>query len=178
MRDVIPILYLLLIPLLIIVLLTYPFWQKRLVRFLNQRVLQPQAYREGLQLVSQPLEFTARASIEQIRSAVLSTVQVAPSVPALIKDAFIVENEHDHILYGYGHQLNRTVFSAILQFQSVDEGVHGTWHILNWVEAYGLVVGYSVMKRLVADINTALAKVDPKARLRPVSTPGAQRGVP
>jgi hypothetical protein len=150
----------------------------KLRRFLRQQVFDRRAHREGQQLVSQKLWFTARASIEQVRNAALSTVKVAPTVPTIIMDAYVKEATDNYILYCYGNRINPDFFRAVLQFHPVDGGVSGSWDIVNWTLGDGVVEGQSVMKRLIADINTALAKVDPSTRLHPSSLHGVQPGTP
>jgi hypothetical protein len=136
-----------------------------LSRKANQKVFQRRAHSEGQELVSQRLEFHARASVDDVRRAVLSTVKIASSVPAVIPDAHLIEAKDAHILYGYGVKLAPHKFRGLLRLEATDDGVSGSWDIINWTLADGVVEGQSVMKRLVADINTALKSVDPKASL-------------
>lgn len=137
------------------------FWKKT-----NQKVLMRGAHREGEQLVSQRLVFTAGASVDQVRNAILSTVKVAPSVPPVLADAHLIGTTTNEILYGYGNKLQPNSFRALLRLQSTSTGTEGSWEVLNWHRADGIVVGRSVMKRLIADIDTALQSVDPNASLR------------
>jgi len=145
-------------------------WQK-LMEFLrekaNQKVLMRRGHREGEELVSQRWVFTPTASVEDVKRAILSTVKVAPQVPLAIADAHLVDVTDDLILYGYGVKLNPMIFQMALTFTGTDRGCLGTCRFTNWTESGGIVEGRSVMRRLLADINTALRSVDPKATLTP-----------
>jgi hypothetical protein len=133
---------------------------------LSQSVFQRREHREGQELVSQKLVFSAHASVDDVRTAVLSTVKIAPNVPPVIADAHLIKATDEYILYGFGNKLNPHNFRGLLSFDETEDGVRGSWEIVNWTLGDGIVAGQSVMKRLVADINTALRSVDPNARLR------------
>ena len=131
----------------------------------NQKVFLRGAHQKGQQLVTQDLHFTSHASVDQVRNAVLSAVKVAPGVPAVIADAYLISASDTFIIYGCGTKL-RESFRGVLQLRATSAGTAGTWEIANWTLADGIVAGQSVMKRLIADINTGLGSVDPNARLQ------------
>lgn len=133
---------------------------------LNQHVFQRGGHRDGQDLVSQKLVFSTHASIDEVRRAILANVVVASSLPLLMADAYLLEATDTHILYGYGNRLRSQSFRGLVSLNATEDGVHGSWEIVNWTLADGIVAGQSVMKRLVADINTALRSVDPNAQLR------------
>lgn len=149
-------------------------------RTTNQKIFARKGHREGQELVSQLLEFHARATLEEVKNAVLATVTAAPAVPAVIANVHLIRATDDFILYGYGSKLQPHSFRGLLRLEATDDGVRGSWNIINWTQADGIVAGQSVMKRLIADINTALRTVDPEACLgnTPVRTaePGASLG--
>ena len=149
-------------------------WQKFQTytsRKLNQKVILRGSHRKGQDLVSQRMEFTAHASLAEVKRAILSTVKVAPSVPAVIQDAHLIQAGDAHILYGFGNKLIPHNFRGMLALHATGDGVKGSWEIINWTESNGIVVGQPVMKRLATDIERALQSVDTNARLR-VSTSG------
>lgn len=123
------------------------------------------AKREGEELVTQRLTFMSRATVEQVRSAVLSTVKVAPSIPVALADAYLISTSDTLIVFGCGTKMRQS-FRGALQLRASNAGTTGTWEIVNWTLADDIVAGQSVMKRLVADIDTALRNVDPSASLR------------
>jgi hypothetical protein len=131
----------------------------------NQHVFARGAHSEGQELVSQRLVFAARANVETVKTAVLSKVKVAPKTPVAIADAYLVGATDSLIIYECGNKLH-TQFRGRLRLESTNDGVRGSWEISDWTEADGIVAGQSVMKRLIADINTALRSVDPNAALR------------
>lgn len=143
-------------------------WQKftsALGKKANQAVFQRKGHREGQELVAQTLYFTANTSMEKLKKAFDSHVQVADSKPAVLGDAYVLEQASDHIIYECGNKL-RTSFNGILEFSPDGTGTKGSWRILNWTLADGIVDGQSVMKRLNADIQAAVKSVDPGANFR------------
>jgi hypothetical protein len=138
----------------------------------NQKVFARKGHREGEELVSQRLVFTSSASVDEVREAILSTVKVAPNVPAIIAEAHLIEAADTYILYGYGNKMKPHNFRGLLELEVKEGGVQGAWNIVNWTLADGIVEGQSVMKRLVADINTALRSLDENATLRPAGAGG------
>ena len=148
-------------------------WQKAtsaMDRKVNQTVFQRRGHREGQELVTQRMEFTAHANLADVNRAILSTVKVAPNVPAVIQDAHLIRAGDDHILYGFGNKLIPHNFRGMLALDATGDGVKGSWEIINWTLADGIVIGQPVMKRLAADIERALRSVDPNARLRVTTT--------
>ena len=148
-------------------------WQKAtsaMGKKANQAVFARRGHREGQELVTQRMEFTVHASLADVKRAILSTVKVAPNIPAVIQDAHLIRAGDDHILYGFGNKLIPHNFRGMLALESTGDVVKGSWEIINWTLADGIVVGQPVMKRLAADINTALWSIDPNARLRDSTT--------
>lgn len=128
----------------------------------NQQVFSRNAHREGREIVSQQLQFRVKATPTEVKRVVLSTVE-APTLPAIIPNAHLIEVTDSYILYGYGTKLMPHNFRGLLTFEGADGGTHGTWTFLDWTEGDGIVAGISVMQRLIADINTALKSVDANA---------------
>ncbi len=125
------------------------------------------AKRGGEELVSNRLMCRVNASQKEMMKAILATVKVAPNVPPLIADAYLIEATDNHIVYRYGNKLNPQNFRGLLRsIESTDGRPTVFWEIVDWTESGGIVDGQSVMNRLVADINTALRSVDPNASLR------------
>lgn len=139
----------------------------------NQKLFARGAHERGQTLVSQRLAFTSRGDLATIRKAILSTVVVAPSAPALLHDAYLIQQTDSSIIYGAGNKLHQS-FRGLLTMESTATGTTGTWDIINWTLSDGIVVNQSIMNRLVADINTALRSVDPSSALRPVSNASGQ----
>jgi hypothetical protein len=133
----------------------------------NQAVFHRKGHREGQDLVAQTLFFNANASPEKLRSAFDSHVQVAQSKPAVIGDAYVLEATDDHIIYECGNRVRRS-FSGLLEFSPDGDNTKGSWRVLNWTLVDGIVDGQSVMKRLNADIRSAVISVDPRASFRTV----------
>lgn len=131
----------------------------------NQAVFQRKGHREGQELVAQTLYFTTNANVETLKKAFDSRVQVAQGKPAMIGDAYILEETAGHIIYECGNKLRRS-FNGLLEFSADGAGTKGSWRILNWTIVDGIVDGQSIMKRLTADIRTAVTSVDPGATLK------------
>lgn len=134
-------------------------------RTANQKIFDRKGYREGQDLVSKPWIFQPNASIDEVKSAILSTVKVAPHVPPIIPATYLIEVSDDYIICGYGAKLNPIMLRMGLTFTDVGHGCFGTCRFTNWTEADGIITGQPVMKHWLADINTALRAVDPTAKL-------------
>jgi hypothetical protein len=132
----------------------------------NQTVFMRGSHREGQELVSRQLTCHVNAGRDAVRKAILATVQVAPQVPAVIADAYLIEATDTYILYGHGNKLRQTFRGMLRIVESTNGKATVVWDIVDWTEGDGIVGGRSVMKRLIADINTALRSVDPNATLR------------
>lgn len=131
----------------------------------NQNLFMRGSHREGQELVSKQLVCHVDASREDVRKAILATVKVAPQVPLVFADAYIMESSDSHVVYGYGKKL-RLSFRAVVQLLDAKDGrTTVIWNIINWTEGDGIVDGQSVMKRLLVDINSGLRTVDQKANL-------------
>lgn len=131
----------------------------------SQNVFQRREHGEGQKLVSQRLMCHVDASGDEVRKAILATVKVAPGVPPVIADAYLVEATDAYILYGHGNKLMQSFRGLLRIIESTDGKATVFWEIVDWTEGDGIVGGQSVMKRLIADINTALRSLDSKATL-------------
>ena len=100
-------------------------------------------------------------------SAIVGTVKVAAQIPPVIPDAYVIDATEAHIVYGFGNKLIRSFRGIVRIIESTDGKAMVIWEVVDWTENSGIVAGQSVMKRLLADINTALRSVDPKATLAP-----------
>lgn len=150
---------------------TFYLFQKgtsALGRKANQNLFMRGSHREGQNLVSQRLMCHVGASRDEVRKAILTTVKVAPQVPPVIADAYLIEATDTYILYGHGNKLRQSFRGIVRILESTNGKATVVWEIVDWTEGDGIVGGQSVMKRLVADINTALRSVDAQANLRAV----------
>ena len=144
-------------------------WQKgtsALGKKANQTVFMRGSHRQGQELVSQQLMSHVDASRDEVRKAILATVQVAPQVPAVIADAYLIEATDTYILYGFGNKFRQSFRGMVRIIESTNGKATVVWDIVNWTEGDGIVGGQSVMKRLITDISTALRSIDPNAQLR------------
>ena len=123
------------------------------------------ANEKGKRLTQQTLHFSANAPIDMVRKAVLASVKVEPERPKVIAGVYLAGASDRQLVYDLGSKV-QTNFRAVLTFTPTPTGTQGTWEVTNWLKVNGLVTGADVMERVIAQINTGLRSVDPKASLR------------
>ncbi len=143
-------------------------WQKftsALGNKATQSILRPKDHKAGQELVSKKHEFVVSASVPDVKKAILEQVSALPNEPAVRPALYLAQSSDSLIVYQYGAKV-QTVFRMLVHMQAAEAGTRGSFEIVNWMLASGIVARQHEMKQLNADIETALRKVDPKATLR------------
>jgi hypothetical protein len=125
----------------------------------NQKILYKTEYKEGKQIVSEPIIFMTSASVSEIMHELdthVSTVDVT-ELPVGFKAAvYKSSSSANRIGYAFGNKLYPQTFEAEAVFAAQDaQTIKCIFRILRWNERDGLIMGQEAMKNLRKQVQDA-----------------------
>lgn len=127
----------------------------------DQHIFYRKDHRDGQRLIAEHFEFTIHAPRSQVIDTILAALKVGPGIPTAVPEVYLKEASPDRLVIAYGSSLLRKSFAATVTLAMTDNGTIGTWQITAWTTTNGVVDCVTVMRRLRADLDTALRSLDP-----------------
>lgn len=145
----------------------YILWNKLLnagTKKLNQKVISPKSYKQGMQITKETHVFKVNAAPKQVRAAVLNGVTASDSVPAVKPGLHRSQDGDRTLVFDYGSKL-QGVFRMVVSFDGGADSTSGVFTFTNWMETEGVVARQKEMKKLNEDVEAALRRLDPGASI-------------
>lgn len=125
----------------------------------NQKILFKSEYKEGMQLVSEPIIFKTSASVSEIMHELATHVSIVDvtELPVGFKAAVYKSSfSANRIGYTFGNKLVPKTFEAEVVFAVQDaQTTKCVFRILRWTERDGLIMGQDAMRKLRKQVQDA-----------------------
>lgn len=127
----------------------------------DQHIFYRQNHRDGRRLVAERFQFAVRAPQSHVTETIVAALKVGPGIPTAVPEVYLKEAAADKLVIGYGSSLLRKNFEATIALNATGDATIGTWQITAWTTTNGVVDCVPVIRRLRADLETAMRTLIP-----------------